>query len=84
MREMVEKISVTTMLFLVVVVIVASVLGTVYTASQLGLVKFSSQQSPASTGLLTVNVRVPDTSVTGGVVAVNVVGNESAGIGGGT
>ena len=70
---MVEKISVTMMLFLMVVVIIASVLGTTYAVASLGLIKYPAP-SGSSTGMVTVTVRSPaEVSVEGGKVSVNVL-----------
>lgn len=69
---MAEKISVTTMLFLLVVVIVVSVIGTTYAVANLGLIKYP-ESTPASTGLVTVTVRPSQVTVKSGEVAVNVI-----------
>ena len=81
---MVEKISVTTMLFLLVVVIVVSVLGTTYAVASLGLIRYP-ESAPASAGVVTVTVRPSQVTVQSGEVAVNVIpGNLSPETGGAT
>ena len=75
------KISVTVMLFLLVIVMIASVLGTTYAVTTLGLIKYP-QPAQASSGTVTVSVRGPaEVSVRGGEVMVKVIPENESGQG---
>ena len=78
-----EKISLRTLVLLLIVVSIVSIIGTAYTVVSLGLFKYPSQASPSSTqGVVTVYVRSPAQITVGeGKVSVDVVSpNESTAV----